>query len=43
VSHVVEDAPKKVRNESGDIVEVPLEYDSPNPNGFEVDNLYREQ
>lgn len=41
VKKVVEDTPTKVRGENGDIVEVPLKYESANPNGFEVDNLYR--
>ncbi|KAK4687679.1 5'-3' exoribonuclease 2, partial [Tremellales sp. Uapishka_1] len=40
VARVVEDTPTKVRDSTGDIVEVPVRYESPNPNGFEVDNLY---
>ncbi|WRT69101.1 uncharacterized protein IL334_006085 [Kwoniella shivajii] len=40
VSRVVEDTPKKVRTQDGEIEEIPVQYDGPNPNGFEVDNLY---
>nr|XP_031861454.1 5'-3' exoribonuclease 2 [Kwoniella shandongensis]KAA5528526.1 5'-3' exoribonuclease 2 [Kwoniella shandongensis] len=40
VNRVVEDAPKRVRGPDGEIVEEPLRYENPNPNGFEVDNLY---
>ncbi|KAK8844107.1 5'-3' exoribonuclease 2 [Kwoniella newhampshirensis] len=40
VNRVVEDAPKRVRGLDGEIVEEPLRYENPNPNGFEVDNLY---
>ncbi|WVR09041.1 hypothetical protein IAU60_006101 [Kwoniella sp. DSM 27419] len=40
VARVVEDVPKRVAGSDGEIVEVPVQYDSPNPNGFEVDNLY---
>jgi 5'-3' exoribonuclease 2 len=42
VSRVVEETPTKVRNSDGEIVEVPVRYEGKNPNGFEVDNLYRE-
>jgi 5'-3' exoribonuclease 2 len=41
VSRVVEETPTKVRNSDGEIVEVPVRYEGQNPNGFEVDNLYR--
>jgi 5'-3' exoribonuclease 2 len=41
VQRVVEDTPSKVLSDTGDVVVVPIKYDSPNPNGFEVDNLYR--
>jgi 5'-3' exoribonuclease 2 len=40
VNKVVEETPTKVRNQDGEIVEVPVRYESKNPNGFEVDNLY---
>ncbi|OCF56430.1 5'-3' exoribonuclease 2 [Kwoniella mangroviensis CBS 10435] len=40
VNRVVEDTPKKVRTQDGEIEEIPVQYDGPNPNGFEVDNLY---
>ncbi|WWC91178.1 uncharacterized protein L201_006119 [Kwoniella dendrophila CBS 6074] len=40
VNKVIEDTPKRVRVDSGEIEEIPVQYDSPNPNGFEVDNLY---
>jgi 5'-3' exoribonuclease 2 len=42
VNRVVEDTPSKVRGDDGEIAEVPIRYESKNPNGFEVDNLYRE-
>ena len=42
VARVIEDMPSKVRNGDDEVVEVPLRYESQNPNGFEVDNLYRE-
>ena len=42
VSRVVEDTPRKVTNDEGEVVEVPIQYEGKNPNGFEVDNLYRE-
>lgn len=42
VNKVVEETPTKVRNQDGEIVEVPVRYEAKNPNGFEVDNLYRE-
>ena len=41
VSRVVEDTPTKVTNDEGEVVEVPIRYEGKNPNGFEVDNLYR--
>jgi hypothetical protein len=41
VNKVAEETPTKVRNQDGEIVEVPVRYESKNPNGFEVDNLYR--
>ena len=41
VSRVVEDTPTKVRNGDGEIVEVPVRFETANANGFEVDNLYR--
>nr|XP_019049627.1 5'-3' exoribonuclease 2 [Kwoniella bestiolae CBS 10118]OCF28557.1 5'-3' exoribonuclease 2 [Kwoniella bestiolae CBS 10118] len=40
VNRVVEDTPKKVRTSDGEIEEIPVRYEGPNPNGFEVDNLY---
>lgn len=40
VNRVIEDTPTKVRNDDGETVEVPVRYESANPNGFEVDNLY---
>jgi 5'-3' exoribonuclease 2 len=40
VAKVVEETPTKVRNQDGEVVEVPVRYESKNPNGFEVDNLY---
>ena len=40
VNKVVEETPTKVRNQDGEIVEVPVRYEAKNPNGFEVDNLY---
>ena len=40
VNKVAEETPTKVRNQDGEIVEVPVRYESKNPNGFEVDNLY---
>ena len=42
MSRVVEDTPTKVTNDEGEVVEVPIRYEGKNPNGFEVDNLYRE-
>jgi 5'-3' exoribonuclease 2 len=42
VNRVVEDTPTKVLQDNGEVVEVPIKYESRNPNGFEVDNLYRE-
>lgn len=41
VERVKEDTPKKIRGPDGEIVEEPIRYENPNPNGFEVDNLYR--
>lgn len=40
VQQVKEDTPLKVQGEDGELVEVPIKYESRNPNGFEVDNLY---
>ncbi|CAK9779952.1 unnamed protein product [Cutaneotrichosporon oleaginosum] len=40
VYRVQEDTPTKIRKDDGEIVEVPVRYESENPNGFEVDNLY---
>lgn len=40
VERVKEDTPKKIRGPDGEIVEEPIRYENPNPNGFEVDNLY---
>lgn len=42
VERVKEDTPKKIRGPDGEIVEEPIRYENPNPNGFEVDNLYRQ-
>jgi hypothetical protein len=42
VSRVIEDTPTKVKNADDEIVEVPIQYEGKNPNGFECDNLYRE-
>jgi hypothetical protein len=42
VTAVVEDTPIKVLNEDGEEEEVPVRYEGKNPNGFEVDNLYRQ-
>ncbi len=42
VSRVVEDTPTRVRGDEEELVDVPVRYENPNPNGFEVDNLYRE-
>lgn len=41
VSRVIEDTPTKVTNDEDEVVEVPIRYEGKNPNGFEVDNLYR--
>ncbi|KAL7420980.1 5'-3' exoribonuclease 2 [Cryptotrichosporon argae] len=40
VSRVQEETPTKVRDDTGELVEVPVQYAGRNPNGFEVDNLY---
>ncbi|BEI84384.1 hypothetical protein CcaverHIS002_0409880 [Cutaneotrichosporon cavernicola] len=40
VYRVQEDTPTKIRKDDGEIIEVPVRYESENPNGFEVDNLY---
>ncbi|WVO15446.1 5'-3' exoribonuclease 2 [Cryptococcus depauperatus] len=40
VTRVKEDFPKKVRGSDGELIEEPIRYENPNPNGFEVDNLY---
>ena len=41
VNRVAEDTPTKVRDSDGEITEVPVRYEGKNPNGFEIDNLYR--
>ncbi|RXK38969.1 5'-3' exoribonuclease 2 [Tremella mesenterica] len=40
VARVIEDTPSRVQSSDGELVDVPLRYENPNPNGFEVDNLY---
>jgi hypothetical protein len=41
VERVIEDKPVKVEGPGGVVEEEPINYGGPNPNGFEVDNLYR--
>ncbi|CAE7059562.1 unnamed protein product [Rhizoctonia solani] len=40
VTQVVEEEPVRVEGEDGNLVELPLDTSSPNPNGFELDCLY---
>jgi 5'-3' exonuclease len=42
VEQVVEDKPIKEQGLDGEATITPIDYGSPNPNGFEVDNLYCE-
>jgi hypothetical protein len=41
VERVIEDTPEKVIGADGKEEYGSIEYGGPNPNGFEVDNLYR--
>ena len=41
VERVIEDTPEKVIGADGQEEYGSIEYGGPNPNGFEVDNLYR--
>jgi len=41
VERVIEDTPEKVVGADGKEEYGTIEYGGPNPNGFEVDNLYR--
>lgn len=41
VERVIEDTPEKVIGADGKEEYGTIEYGGPNPNGFEVDNLYR--
>lgn len=40
VEQVVEDEPVSVPDVDGNIVALPVDIGLPNPNGFEIDNLY---
>ncbi|KAG8783806.1 5'-3' exoribonuclease 2 [Serendipita sp. 397] len=40
VTHVAEDKPTVTTNAEGSTYEVPVDITTPNPNGFEMDNLY---
>lgn len=42
VKQVVEEKPFKDRGPHGEEIITPVDYGAPNPNGFEVDNLYCE-
>ncbi len=41
MNRVAEETPTKIRTSDGEITEVPVRYEGKNPNGFEIDNLYR--
>jgi hypothetical protein len=42
VERVIEDKPEKVTGPDGKETHEEINYGGPNPNGFEVDNLYRQ-
>jgi hypothetical protein len=41
VERVIEDTPTKWTSPDGEEIIIPVKYEDPNPNGFEVDCLYR--
>jgi 5'-3' exoribonuclease 2 len=40
VTHVAEDKPSTMVDSDGNEYVVPVDISTPNPNGFEIDNLY---
>jgi 5'-3' exonuclease len=40
VTHVAEDKPQNITDADGNELLLPVDITTPNPNGFELDNLY---